>query len=135
MSFINSVLKAFVGDKAKKDVKEIQPIVEKVKSFGAAMEALSNDSLRQKTHDFKAQISAGVADLQLEIEKLKMSFDQSVRSKEVDLRELYDEKFNSMKQDLLAEFEKDLKAYQKIIQKDMDENIDNLKKAFIEGKE
>lgn len=84
MSFINSVLKAFVGDKAKKDVKEIQPIVEKVKSFGAAMEALSNDSLRQKTHDFKAQISAGVADLQLEIEKLK---EQANTSDDIDVNE------------------------------------------------
>ena len=84
MSFINSVLKAFVGDKAKKDVKEIQPIVEKVKSFGTAMEALSNDALRQKTHDFKAQISAGVADLQLEIEKLK---EQANTSDDIDVNE------------------------------------------------
>lgn len=71
MSFINSILKAFVGDKAKKDVKEIQPIVEKVKSFGASMEVLSNDALRQKTFDFKATISQAVADLREQINTLK----------------------------------------------------------------
>ena len=33
MSFLDSVLKVFVGDKAKQDVKALSPIVEKVKSF------------------------------------------------------------------------------------------------------
>jgi len=56
MSFINSILKAFVGDKSKKDVKELQPIVKEVKSFEAALELLSNDELRAKTLNFKAQI-------------------------------------------------------------------------------
>ncbi|MFM1877949.1 MAG: hypothetical protein RLZZ241_815 [Bacteroidota bacterium] len=84
MSFINSVLKAFVGDKAKKDVKEIQPLVEKVKSFEAALEALSNDALRKKTHSFKSQIKAGVADLQDQIDQLK---DQANQSDDIDLNE------------------------------------------------
>lgn len=56
MSFINSVLKAFVGDKSKKDVKELQPLVDKIKSFEGAMEALSHDELRKKTVDFKKRI-------------------------------------------------------------------------------
>ena len=36
MSIINSILKAFVGDKSEKDVKAIQPLVTKVKSFESA---------------------------------------------------------------------------------------------------
>ncbi|MFK5972776.1 MAG: preprotein translocase subunit SecA [Flavobacteriaceae bacterium] len=56
MSFINSVLKAFVGDKSKKDVKELQPLVDKIKSFEGAMVALSHDELRKKTVDFKKRI-------------------------------------------------------------------------------
>jgi preprotein translocase subunit SecA len=32
MGFLDSVLKVFVGDKAKQDVKAIMPIVEQVKS-------------------------------------------------------------------------------------------------------
>ena len=49
MSFINSILKAFVGDKYEKDVKSIQPLVTKVKSFENALIALSHDELRAKT--------------------------------------------------------------------------------------
>ncbi len=56
MSFINSILKAFVGDKSQKDVKELQPIVTKIKSFESALEALSHDELRAKTIAFKAKI-------------------------------------------------------------------------------
>ncbi len=57
MSFLNSVLKVFVGDKSKQDVKALMPIVDKVKTFEAALEALSHDELRGKTIEFKAKIA------------------------------------------------------------------------------
>ncbi len=57
MSFLNSVLKVFVGDKSKQDVKALMPIVDKVKTFEAAIEALSHDELRGKTIEFKAKIA------------------------------------------------------------------------------
>ncbi len=57
MSFLNSVLKIFVGDKSKQDVKALMPIVDKVKTFEAALEALSHDELRSKTIEFKAKIA------------------------------------------------------------------------------
>ncbi|WP_418509475.1 preprotein translocase subunit SecA [Corallibacter sp.] len=57
MSFLDSVLKVFVGDKSKQDVKAIMPIVNKIKSFESALEALSHDELRAKTAAFKAQIA------------------------------------------------------------------------------
>jgi len=43
MSFLNSILKAFVGDKSKKDVKELQPLVNQIKSFEQQLEGISND--------------------------------------------------------------------------------------------
>jgi preprotein translocase subunit SecA len=57
MSFLNSVLKVFVGDKSKQDVKAIMPIVNKIKTFEKALEALSHDELRAKTLEFKAAIA------------------------------------------------------------------------------
>ncbi len=57
MSFLNSVLKVFVGDKSKQDVKAITPIVDKIKTFESALEALSHDELRAKTAEFKAIIA------------------------------------------------------------------------------
>ncbi|WP_224484534.1 preprotein translocase subunit SecA [Robertkochia aurantiaca] len=71
MSFLNSVIKIFVGDKAKKDVKELQPIVDKIKSFEKSIASLSNDELRAKTAQFKEQIQQARADFDKQIEALK----------------------------------------------------------------
>ncbi|MGB5435512.1 MAG: preprotein translocase subunit SecA [Maribacter sp.] len=70
MSFINSVLKAFVGDKSKKDVKELQPILNQIKSFESVLEGLSLDELRAKTAEFKARIKADRQELDEKIAEL-----------------------------------------------------------------
>ena len=56
MSLINSLIKIFVGDKAKNDLKAIQPIVEKIKTYAGQLENISNDELRAKTIEFKNKI-------------------------------------------------------------------------------
>ena len=53
MSILNSVLKIFVGDKQKKDLKLLQPIVDKVRAFESELNALSNDELRARSQNFK----------------------------------------------------------------------------------
>jgi len=49
MSILNSVLKVFVGDKSKQDVKAIMPIVKEIKLFEPKVATLSHDELRAKT--------------------------------------------------------------------------------------
>lgn len=71
MSFINSVLKAFVGDKSQKDVKALQPLVKEIKSFEATLENLSHDELRNKTAEFKARIKEDRSTLDAEIAALE----------------------------------------------------------------
>jgi len=78
MSFLNSILKAFVGDKSQKDVKGMQPLVDKVKSFESALEGLSHDELRNKTLEFKAKIKEDrkavddqIAELEAEVKASK----------------------------------------------------------------
>ncbi|MEE3999423.1 preprotein translocase subunit SecA [Tenacibaculum sp. FZY0031] len=56
MSVLNSIIKLFVGDKQQKDLKSLQPIVEKVRSFENSLSSLSNDELRAKTIEFKSKI-------------------------------------------------------------------------------
>lgn len=71
MSLLNSVLKAFVGDKSKKDVKELQPLVAKIKSFESQLEALSHDELRNKTVEFKQRIQEDCKEASDKIEQLE----------------------------------------------------------------
>ncbi|APY07565.1 preprotein translocase subunit SecA [Winogradskyella sp. J14-2] len=57
MGILDKVLKVFVGDKSKQDVSAIKPIVDKIKTFEKALEALSHDELRAKTAEFKQKIA------------------------------------------------------------------------------
>ena len=57
MGILDKVLKVFVGDKSKQDVSAIKPIVDKIKTFEQALEALSHDELRAKTVEFKEKIA------------------------------------------------------------------------------
>lgn len=84
MSIINSILKAFVGDKSEKDVKAIQPIITKIKSFEGALQALSHDELRAKTAEFKAKIQQARADKDAKIASLKQDAEQT---QDIDARE------------------------------------------------
>ena len=84
MSIINSILKAFVGDKSEKDVKAIQPLVTKVKSFESALQALSHDELRAKTAQFKSKIQQARAEKDAKIASLKQDAEQT---QDIDARE------------------------------------------------
>ncbi|TZF85990.1 preprotein translocase subunit SecA (plasmid) [Pedobacter sp. BS3] len=59
------------GSKSERDIKQIQPIVEKIKEEYAKLEGLSHDELRAKTVDFKSRIKAALADIDDEIASLK----------------------------------------------------------------
>lgn len=77
MSLLNSILKAFVGDKAKKDVKELRPLVDKIHTFEDALSVLSHDELRNKTIQFKEKIKAARADIDQKIAALKAEAESS----------------------------------------------------------
>ncbi|UNY97597.1 preprotein translocase subunit SecA [Zhouia spongiae] len=84
MSLMNSLIKVFVGDKAKKDVKEIQPIVDKIKSIENTLSELSHDELRAKTEAFKEQIKDARASIDQQIENLQQEADTT---EDIDKRE------------------------------------------------
>ncbi|WP_040251266.1 preprotein translocase subunit SecA [Psychroserpens mesophilus] len=97
MSFLNSVLKVFVGDKAKQDVKALTPIVEQVKAFESALEQLSHDELRAKTTEFKAKIAEARKPLQDEIDQL---LQQAEATDDIDKREDIYESIDKIKDDI-----------------------------------
>ena len=78
MSFINSILKAFVGDKSQKDVKALQPYLAKIKTFEASLSALSHDELRAKTAEFKKRIKEARQEKDDKIAALKLEVDKKV---------------------------------------------------------
>ena len=57
MSILNSIIKTFVGDKTKKDLKKITPLVSKINDYQKNFESFSNNQLREKTIQFKSLLS------------------------------------------------------------------------------
>ncbi|HLP63939.1 preprotein translocase subunit SecA [Flavobacterium sp.] len=89
MSFINSILKMFVGDKSQKDVKAIQPIIAKIRTFESALAGLSNDELRAKSVYFKEKIKEARAEKDTKIISLKQEAENTA---DIDKREdIYNE--------------------------------------------
>ncbi|MFN8275227.1 MAG: preprotein translocase subunit SecA [Flavobacteriaceae bacterium] len=70
MSFLNNILKIFVGDKSEKDIKALQGNIAKIKAFEATLAGLSHDELRAKTTEFKAKIKQARAEKDAKIQAL-----------------------------------------------------------------
>ena len=75
MDFINKILKVFVGDKSQKDIKEIKPLVDKIKKMEPTLVNLSHDDLRAKTDAFKAKIQDSISEINSNISTLKEEID------------------------------------------------------------
>ena len=73
---LGKILKLFVGDKSKKDLKQINPIIEEIHSFENEMNGLSNDDLRNQTQIFKELIQQSTSDINSQIENIKVEIEE-----------------------------------------------------------
>ncbi|EDP95789.1 preprotein translocase subunit SecA [Kordia algicida OT-1] len=99
MSFLNSVLKMFVGDKSKKDIKGIQPLVTKIKEHEQQLGQLTLDELRAKTTQFKSRIAEACKEVNDKIISLQEEADtiSDIERKEdiyQEIDKLRDEEYN-----------------------------------------
>ena len=85
MSILNRVLNVFVGDKSRKDLKSIQPIVSQILAEEKKLSDISNDELRSKTKEFKDQIQDIRSPFQ---EKINTLLEQIDQSDDIDEKEL-----------------------------------------------
>ena len=68
---INKILSKLFGNKSTRDMKLIQPWVEKVKAAYPAIQQLDNDGLRAKTKELQHNIQSSADDLKAKIDELK----------------------------------------------------------------
>lgn len=72
---INKILSKLFGNKSTRDMKLIQPWVEKVKAAYPAIQQLDNDGLRAKTKELQHNIQSSADDLKAKIDELKAKID------------------------------------------------------------
>ena len=95
MSILNSVIKIFVGDKQQKDLKILQPIVEKVTAFNSSLSELTNDELRAKTAEFKQRIAERTNTFSDQI----IALEKEAKEAEIDRQEAIFSEIDNLKND------------------------------------
>lgn len=100
----NDILKKFFGNKAQRDLKEIEPYVEKVRQAYEIIKKLTNDELRGRTEDLKVQIQAYVATEVNRIAELKASIEET----EINFREKIYNEIDKLEKEITEKYEKAL---------------------------
>ncbi|SDD86300.1 preprotein translocase subunit SecA [Riemerella columbipharyngis] len=96
MSFFNTILKGFLGNKNEKDLKEVRKIVAKIKAFEPKIEQLSDQELRQKTIEFQDKIKSATDKVTSLISELKEKIQSTT---DVDEKEGYFERIEVLKKE------------------------------------
>lgn len=74
---LNEFLSKFFGNKAQRDLKEIMPIVDKIKAIYPSIEKLTHDELRAHTENIKQQLQNAVIGERNQIKDLRASIEQT----------------------------------------------------------
>jgi preprotein translocase subunit SecA len=105
-------LSKLFGSKSERDIKAIQPIVNKIKEEYSKLSDLSNDELRAKTLEFKNRIQEYLQDIDTEVAELKvqaedntvdMSTKTAIYEKIDKLQKDRDKKLEEILQEILPE--------------------------------
>jgi len=81
----NKILKSLFGDKSSRDMKLIQPLVEKAKAFTSQVEAMSNDELRQRTKELQQQVQSSATEQKAKIAELKATIENTPIDERADI--------------------------------------------------
>ncbi len=68
---LTNVFKKVFGDKAQRDLKEVQPLVERIQAEFPKLAGLSNDDLRQRSQDLRQRIRDRVKEDQARVDALR----------------------------------------------------------------
>ena len=95
----NEFLSSIFGNKSTRDMKEIQPWVDKIKAAYPEVEKLDNDGLRAKTQELKQYIYDSATKERAKVEELKAS----IESLELEDREDVFAQIDKLEKELLAQ--------------------------------
>ena len=101
---INNFLKSLFGDKSTRDMKLIQPLVEKVKAAYPEVQALSNDELRAKTKEIQKYVQDSAKEQKEQIDALKVKIEDTP----IDEREVIFNEIDKLDKEALEIYEKAL---------------------------
>ncbi len=103
MSFF-SILQSLFGNKSTRDMKLIQPIVEKVKAVYPEIMALDNDALRARTQEIKQFVQESAKDERAKVDELKAKIEETP----IDERKAIFDQIDKLEKEILEIYDKAL---------------------------
>ena len=100
----NKFLKSLFGDKSTRDMKLIQPLVEKVKAASPEIEQLDNDALRAKTKEIQTRIQSSAQEQKAKIASIK----ETIENTPIDERAELFEQIDKLEKEILDIYEEKL---------------------------
>lgn len=97
----NNFLRSLFGDKSTRDMKLIQPFVEKVKAVYPEIEALDNDQLRAKTKEIQRNVQESAKEQKAQIAGLKSKIEETP----IDERERIFNQIDKLEKEVLEIYE------------------------------
>ena len=101
---LTKILQSLFGNKSSRDMKLIQPLVEKVKEVYPDIQKLSNDRLRAKTNEIKKYVQDSAKEQKQQIAKLKSKIEDTP----IDEREDIFNQIDKLEKEALEVYEKAL---------------------------
>ncbi len=101
---LNTFLKSLFGDKSTRDMKLIQPVVEKIKAAYPEIKALDNDALRARTKEIQKYVQDSAAEQKKQIEELRAK----IEGTPIDERETIFNQIDKLEKEVLDIYEKSL---------------------------
>ncbi|HSO86665.1 MAG TPA: preprotein translocase subunit SecA, partial [Draconibacterium sp.] len=101
MAFINSLLGKIFGNKSERDIKEVTPVIAKIKEEYDRIIQLSNDGLREESDKIKSIIDERIKPEEDEIAKLKIE----VEDADIQASEKIYEKIDKLEQEIDVKLE------------------------------
>ena len=101
---LSKILQSLFGNKSSRDMKLIQPLVEKVKAVYPEIQSLSNDALRAKTNEIKKYVQDSAKEQKQQIEELKSKIEDTP----IDEREEIFNQIDKLEKEALEVYEKSL---------------------------
>ena len=96
------ILKSLFGDKSSRDMKLIQPLVNKVKAVSPEVEKLDNDALRARTKELQQQVQEAAKEQKQQIAELKAKIEDTP----IDERAEIFTQIDKLEKEALDEYEK-----------------------------
>lgn len=100
----NEFLSKLIGNKSSRDMKDIQPWVDKIKAAYPEVAKLDNDALRAKTEELKAYIHESASNERAKVESLKAE----TETLELEFREEHFAQIDKIEKDIIDIYEKAL---------------------------